>query len=311
MPKVSIGLPVFNGENYLEKAIESILDQTYSDIELVISDNASTDSTSEICRYYTEVDSRVKYFKNNRNIGAAANYNNTFYLTNGEYFKWAAHDDLCGREFIARCVEILDEDKTVVLAYPRAIPVDTSGRKLEPYVVTLNTDSPKAFKRFRGLLRGHNCYEIFGLIRRDALEKTNLMGAYAHGDGVLLAHLALIGRFAEIPEHLFYPRSHPTQSMAIMKKKGGGPTTEEYVNYATWFNPMLKGKMVFPYWKMFFEYCRIIYTSSISYFEKIVCYRYLLKWVYIKRRRFKGDLSFNAKRLRTNRFQKRNYHKEY
>jgi glycosyltransferase involved in cell wall biosynthesis len=312
MPRVSIGVPVFNGEEFIEAAVQSLLDQTYNDIELNILDNCSSDRTPSICRRLLSQNRHIRYYRNEKNIGAAANFNRTFAIAKGEYFKWAAHDDICDPKFIERCVEVLDSDNTVVLAYPRAVPIDTHGQKGVPYEINLPTDSTNSFERFRGLLKGHKCYEIFGLIRRDALEKTNLIGAYAHGDGVLLAHLALIGRFVEIPEHLFYPRSHPAQSMTIMKKKKGrGYTSEEYVNYATWFDPMLKGKMLFPYWKILFEYCRIINASSISYYEKILCYRHLSKWAYTRRRRLKSDLFFNVKKIRTNRFHKRNYHKGY
>jgi glycosyltransferase involved in cell wall biosynthesis len=100
MPKVSIGVPVFNGENYLAQALESILAQDFADFEVIISDNCSTDKTPEICTSFAKRDSRVKYFRNDSNIGASPNYNRTFELSRGEYFKWCAHDDRCGRAFL-------------------------------------------------------------------------------------------------------------------------------------------------------------------------------------------------------------------
>ena len=99
-PRVSIGMPVYNGEKYLEEAIQSILAQTYSDFELVISDNASTDKTQEICLEYAARDSRVRYHRNEKNLGAAPNYNRTFELSTGQYFKWADYDDLLAEEFL-------------------------------------------------------------------------------------------------------------------------------------------------------------------------------------------------------------------
>src|SRR3974377_1117825 len=94
VPKVSIGLPVYNGENYLRLAIDSILTQDYTDFELIISDNASADATQEICREYTARDCRIRYYRNKINIGASGNYNRVFELARGGLFKWAAHDDV-------------------------------------------------------------------------------------------------------------------------------------------------------------------------------------------------------------------------
>jgi len=116
-PKVSIGLPVYNGENYLRNALESILDQTFRDFEVIISDNASTDRTGEICREYAAKDPRIRYCRNDRNLGAAGNFNRAFELSSGEYFKWAAHDDVIERDFLSSCVSVLDEDPSVVACF--------------------------------------------------------------------------------------------------------------------------------------------------------------------------------------------------
>src|SRR5262245_34908562 len=118
-PRVSIGLPVYNGQQFLEETLNSILAQTYTDFELIISDNASTDRTSEIARAYVAKDARVRYHRNENNLGVAGNYNGVFSLASGEYFKWAPADDTCLPNYLARCVEILDLDSTVVLAYPQ------------------------------------------------------------------------------------------------------------------------------------------------------------------------------------------------
>src|SRR5260370_42097820 len=92
-PKVSIGFPVYNGENYVANALTRLLEQDFQDFELVICDNASTDRTQEIRLAFAHQDDRIRYFRNDRNIGLAANHARTFQLANGKYFKWAAHDD--------------------------------------------------------------------------------------------------------------------------------------------------------------------------------------------------------------------------
>ena len=118
-PKVSIGLPVYNGEPFLSETIDAILAQTFKDFELIICDNASTDDTERICRRYAARDKRISYYRQHHNIGAAGNFNRVFNLSSGEYFKWAAHDDLIAPEYLARCVEILERDRSVVLCHSR------------------------------------------------------------------------------------------------------------------------------------------------------------------------------------------------
>lgn len=118
-PRLSIGLPVYNGEEYLAESLDALLGQTYGDFELVISDNASTDGTQDICREYAARDARIRYLRQPRNIGATPNHNQVFAECRGELFKWASHDDLYGRDLLRRCVEALDARPEVILAHMR------------------------------------------------------------------------------------------------------------------------------------------------------------------------------------------------
>jgi glycosyltransferase involved in cell wall biosynthesis len=127
IPRVSIGLPVYNGERYLRESIDSILAQTFQNFELVICDNASTDATARICEEYTERDPRVRYFRNARNIGGINNANLTFERSRGELFRWAAHDDVCAPTLLERCVQVLDERADAVGVYPGTINIDEDG----------------------------------------------------------------------------------------------------------------------------------------------------------------------------------------
>jgi glycosyltransferase involved in cell wall biosynthesis len=212
-PRVSIGLPVFNGENYLGEAIDSILAQTFGDFELIICDNASTDGTEAICRRHAETDQRIRYRRNPRNIGASANFNSTFELSSGEYFKWAAHDDLLAPACIESCVAALDREPDAILAQPLVGVIDTNGVIL---AITDNelqlADSPRPSDRFAALARQPRlCWEIFGLIRRDALVRTALIAPYPWSDVALCAELSLLGRFVLVPGVLFFNREHPTR----------------------------------------------------------------------------------------------------
>ena len=107
MPRVSIGIPVYNGENFLEEAIRSVLAQTYQDLELVIADNASSDRTAEIGQDFAASDGRVRYVRNARNLGAAPNYNRVWEQSRGDLFKWLSHDDRILPGYVAATVAAL------------------------------------------------------------------------------------------------------------------------------------------------------------------------------------------------------------
>src|SRR5246127_6023313 len=118
-PLVSVGLFVYNGERFIEEALQSILKQTFTDFELIISDNASTDRTGEIVKAYAERDNRIRYYRNEKNIGAGWNARRVYELATGKYFKWATADDFLEPDLLRRCVEILESDPGCVAAYTR------------------------------------------------------------------------------------------------------------------------------------------------------------------------------------------------
>ena len=213
MPRVSVGLPVYNRERYLCTSIESILNQTYQDFELIITDNASTDNTEQICREYAAKDGRIRYHRNKENIGAPKNFNLAFELSNGEYLKWATSDDYVGPEMIEKAVEVLDSNPDVVLCYPNAEIIDAEGKFLEYYDDVLNLQDSKASGRFIKLLtRIGLAHQHLGLIRCSMLKKTSLHGNFIAADINFLAELTLYGKFYELPEYLLYRRFHPDSS---------------------------------------------------------------------------------------------------
>jgi glycosyltransferase involved in cell wall biosynthesis len=192
-PRVSIGMPVYNGERFLRPAIESVLAQTYTDFELIISDNASTDATPDICRAYAARDRRIRYARNATNIGAARNFNRVFQLSAGEYYKLANADDTCAPTLVARCAAVLDAHPEAVLCYARTTLIDEAG----------------VAERFRAALYGIGLVNVFqGLIRSRALRRTRLMGSYLSSDVLLVETLTLHGQFHELGEALFFRRLH-------------------------------------------------------------------------------------------------------
>ncbi len=233
MSRVTVGLPVYNGSNYLGTAIESILGQTFSDFDLIISDNASTDATEQICREYANQDRRVRYVRQNTNLGAAGNHNVLVRMSETPYFKWAAHDDVLAPGFLATCVEALDQNPAAVLASPASCYIDEKGLVL-PYSAERGGVVDRAgvcwprlpeendnlmacdpAVRFEAvMLNTVMCVEIFGLMRRTALLRTSLQGPFSGADKVVLAQMSLMGPFWLGKERLFYRRSHDEQFSA-------------------------------------------------------------------------------------------------
>jgi glycosyltransferase involved in cell wall biosynthesis len=210
-PRVSVGLPVYNGEPYLAAAVDSILGQTWTDLELIVCDNASTDGTERLCREVAARDPRLRYYRNPSNLGAAPNYRRTFELARGELFKWAAHDDLIRPRFVEACVAALDADPGAVLCMPGTVVIDDRGRERMVYDSGLvDASDADPARRFAALiLNRHWCTEIFGLVRAEALRRALPYRPYNASDRVLLAELALIGRFRRIDEPMFLNRDHP------------------------------------------------------------------------------------------------------
>jgi glycosyltransferase involved in cell wall biosynthesis len=214
-PQVTIGIPVFNGERYLSKTLDSLLNQTFEDFELIISDNASTDFTEPLCRNYAEGDQRIRYYRNRVNVGMASNYARVFELRRGEYFKWAAADDLCMPEFLSRCIEVLQSDSTIVLAYARASYIDENGRFIGNDESGWSIQSQSAYERLRQVIyiESDVNLEIWsGLARADAVSKTRLMPNYPCGDKRTLGEISLVGKIVEIPERLYIRRHHAAAS---------------------------------------------------------------------------------------------------
>jgi len=113
-PKISIGLPVYNGEKFIRKCIESILEQTNRNFELIISDNASTDSTPDICQEFSIKDSRIKFVRQDENMGQNWNYNFLLEKAIGKYFVWVAADTIILPDFIEKSINLLESEKKIV-----------------------------------------------------------------------------------------------------------------------------------------------------------------------------------------------------
>jgi glycosyltransferase involved in cell wall biosynthesis len=213
MPRVSVAIPTYNCEKFIGQSIESLLGQTYGDIELVISDNASTDGTEDVCRAYEAADKRVRYVRRLDNIGGPGNFRHVFSLCNGEYHKWSTADDYWHPAFLEEAVAVLDGQTDVALCYPMTRLIDAQGQTIEDYTDNLSLGDESPRRRFCDLYeRIGLCNAHLGLIRRDVMTQTRLIAGHKASDVDFLAEVALRGKFTLLPQVRFFRRYHPSSS---------------------------------------------------------------------------------------------------
>jgi glycosyltransferase involved in cell wall biosynthesis len=277
MIRVSVGVPVYNGERYLAETLDCLLAQSLQDIEIVISDNASTDGTAELCQNYQAKDSRVRYFRNEQNIGAALNFTRVFDLSSAPLFHAGACDDLYAPEFLERCVDALARDSSAVLSHTRTIMVDDRGQPLlfdrerncylDQHGQFLMAPVPSHIgraaspeMRFREVLWEMGwAIPLSGVIRSEALRRTSGYGNYFGADKVLLAELALLGRFQHVDGDLFAKRVH--SDCTAFK------TTKEKAKHEC------KGPRGVPQLRMLRDYLRMTFAADIDSHQRLHCMR--------------------------------------
>jgi glycosyltransferase involved in cell wall biosynthesis len=280
-PWVHIGLPVYNGEQYLTEALNSLLAQTYAEFELIICDNASTDRTEEICRAYAAMDTRIRYIRNETNIGAARNYMHAFECSSAKYFKWATCDDLSGPEFLTRCVEILDREPTVVLAYPKTKLMNENGEIPSEYEDGLHLQSSRASERFVRLLQNLRlCNAIYGLMRTEVVKRITPLGSYIMSDICFLGELSLHGKFWEVPEFLFYRRIH----------HNAYSSQEDISKLLEFYNPWNRHQPILIKCRYYKEHFASVVRSPLGMLEKMWLNCYLLRMIINDRDELKNEL---------------------
>lgn len=281
-PLVSIGLPVYNGENFIKTAIDSILNQSYKTLELIISDNASTDMTQKICESYSSQDPRIKYIRFDENQGAAKNFNNTHDLSKGKYFKWASHDDYLENTYIEKCVEVLEKDDEVHLCHSRKNIVNKHDDiKAKDDFVQIDLNQARAFKRFLSFLNKFRYYQddadvVFGLFRSEILFNTQRIASYHSSDFTLVAEIILQGKIFIIKDYLFYRRFHEQMSTIANHTKA---------KRAKWFNTK-KGSSnfisYFPFLLWFLEFIKFIRKSNLKFSDKLILSLASIKWLILR-----------------------------
>jgi glycosyltransferase involved in cell wall biosynthesis len=299
-PRLSIGVPVYNGERWLRQAIESLLGQSYGDFALVISDNASSDATHEICEGYAARDKRICYVRHEINRGVIWNWNWVFEVSRSEYFKWAACDDVYDPRFVQSCVEVLDREPGVVWCHTRSRHIDANGQPLLgadmaeiSYVTCTDSQSnipcrtsERPSSRFKAILLGRGgCLDCHAVIRSQALRKTRLYLPYFGSEKVLMAELALLGRHYEVPEILYDVRIHERAAGSLRSRR----EQQRFIDPSAskWRSDRLG---------LLWGYLTAVHRAEISITERLRCYegigQYLLqvgKWKSIVQRAITGS----------------------
>jgi glycosyltransferase involved in cell wall biosynthesis len=207
IPLVTIGIPVFNEERFLSQAIESALGQEHENLEIVICDNASSDGTADICREYALRDRRIRYFRNDGNLGGVGNFNRVLELATGEFFMWLGGHDILHPQYVSQCLKLLLQDKQVVLGYPLCSWVNAGGESLCALGSDrFDTRGLSRLARLNIVLWSTTGNAVHGVIRTETLRSVGGFRICAAPDYVLLAELSLVGTFALVPESLLTMR---------------------------------------------------------------------------------------------------------
>jgi glycosyltransferase involved in cell wall biosynthesis len=214
-PRITLGLPVYNGEHYLSESLDSLLAQTFTDFELIISDNGSSDQTGAIARQYQSADPRVRYVHHHQNRGSSFNHNFVIEQGRGEFFKWVSDDDLYAPDLLERCIDALDSRPEIVLAHAWTAFIDDAGMITDPIDYALTTDVPDPVTRFRSVLYTDGGDDIYGVIRMPVLRRIAPFGSYHWADRTFVGELALNGQFRNVPEFLYFRRDHPGRTSAV------------------------------------------------------------------------------------------------
>lgn len=273
-PRLTIGMPVYNGARFIEQALEALLGQSFGDFTLVISDNASTDETGDICQRYARRDSRIQYFRQPRNIGLSPNHNFTLDQAGTELFKWASHDDLYARDLLKLCVEALDERPDIVQAHSWSARIDGSNNLIEAEEYMLSTASPRPPVRFASVLFDVGGDDDYGVIRTNVLRSVKPNASYHHAGTTLVAEIALRGPFYQVPQWLYFRRHHVEQ--AEFKYTG---VRENCAN----MDPRRANPILNPVIRLYGEYVwgfvSAVHRSPLSAAERRECYRHLVRYL--------------------------------
>lgn len=272
LPLVSIGVPVYNGEQFLRQTLDSLLGQTYENLELIISDNASTDMTGVICQEYAARDHRVQYYRNNVNLGGVANMNRVFELSSGDFFMWASDEDYWAPDYVRSCMEVLVNSEKIILVgtWGKFVDAETEeGIKIDRGFSTVGLSPSERFKLHKlAIHSGSYVACIFhGIYKRGPLRDVMPVWNLVLTDQLLLARLCFLGESHVVPRLLMMKRRN---TKARTDYEGwcheGGISNSLLIDAPYMVRDILYQKIIFQTDKLTLkEKIRLSYWSLISY----------------------------------------------
>jgi glycosyltransferase involved in cell wall biosynthesis len=280
-PRVTIGLPVYNGALTIEVAIQPLLAQTYTDFELLISDNASTDETQQIVEALARQDHRIRYVRQPVNIGANGNYSFVAREARGEFLKWCSASDWVAPNFLAECVAVLDACPDAVIAAPRTrlfIGTPSNSFDCKGDVAILAETPMERLVDMANRLHRNNAFN--GLIRLSALRQTRLVEPYMSADMVLMGHLAMLGKFMLLEAPLYFRRNEISTSTSLQ-------TLSERLKH---HYPTMSARMLFQHWKFQWGWFRAVLAAPMPLGQRLRAFAFLGRRLWNVRVELKDDL---------------------
>jgi glycosyltransferase involved in cell wall biosynthesis len=274
VPRLTLGLPTYNGEPFLAESLDALLAQTFTDFELIISDNGSTDRTAEIAGKYEAKDSRVRYVRHPENRGSTFNHNFVAEQTRGEFFKWVSDDDLYAPDLLQRCIEALDSRPEIVLAHAWTAFIDPNGETINAIDYPLSTEVADPAERFRSLLYTHGGDDFYGVIRTSVLRKIKPFGSFHWADRTIVAELALQGPFYNVPEFLYFRRDHPSRATRIGSDIRRRCVTLDPKRANRWRHP--EARLLGEY---LLAYASAIWRAPMTTTDRLRCTKELAMWI--------------------------------
>ncbi len=285
-PLVTIGLPLYNTAKIMEDTIQDLLGQTFTDFELVISDNASSDETGQMCQALAERDGRVRYFRQKINVGIVENQNAVFRMARGKYFKWASANDRCDEQLVAKCIEVLEHNPDVVLCFPRTRIIDSQDKVIQDCTEDLHLMDEDAPSRFVKLLERMALNNAFnGVFRSDVLKFVLPMAPDLGSDLSMMAALTLHGKFYELPEFMFRRRIDEDSHTGLREKQKSAEN-DDYL-FGADGNPNVQD---FRTLKYFYRLFRGLHLAPLPWRDKVRLSAILMRHIVWARRKLLGEI---------------------
>lgn len=288
-PRISVAMPAYNSAAHIGQALEALMGQSFGDIEIIVSDNASTDATQDIVQGLAAQDKRLRYVRQQTNIGANNNYTFVAKAARGEYCKWVSSSDWCAPTFLEKCLHRLESDTRAALAVPRTRMFEGDLSNWRDYTgdIEILDDSPaQRMIRLASSLKLNNAFN--GLVRTAMLRRTRMVEAYAGADVVLMGHLAILGKFLLVDEPLYYRRLEVDSSTALQD-----PDAQRKHHY-----PTSSVRMLFQNTKHNLGWLRVAFAAPLAPGERARVLSFLTRQMYWDRRGLVEDLSAATKYLR-------------